>query len=305
MMPLGQFRDTFIIAVDDEGIAIIDQHVAHERILFERITERLTSGRSRASGCSSRCSSSCRRRRDRRCSRTPGSSSGSGSRSRNSAATRPRVGACPALLRRDDADGAARAGRGSRRARSRCPFDEALKRIAATMACHAAVKANYPLTPREDGAHPGRAAADGVFDDLPARPAGDAAADPARSREELSAHIIRRNQEAGIRNQGNAGRVLRPDRSRHDAPARSLSIVFGSRPRCSRSSLRHRVRRAGQRGTDVAAVLLPRGMEADRSTAERERPISCPEGGVTPAAVTNPTRAAPLRSEREERAGVF
>jgi DNA mismatch repair protein MutL len=41
----GQFRDTFIVAVDDEGIAIIDQHVAHERILFERITERLTSGR--------------------------------------------------------------------------------------------------------------------------------------------------------------------------------------------------------------------------------------------------------------------
>src|SRR6185436_9891376 len=30
MIPLGQFRDTFIIAVDNEGIAIIDQHVAHE-----------------------------------------------------------------------------------------------------------------------------------------------------------------------------------------------------------------------------------------------------------------------------------
>jgi DNA mismatch repair protein MutL len=45
MMALGQFRDTFIVAVDEEGIAIIDQHVAHERVLFERITERLTSGR--------------------------------------------------------------------------------------------------------------------------------------------------------------------------------------------------------------------------------------------------------------------
>ena len=45
MIPLGQFRDTFIIAVDEEGIAIIDQHVAHERVLFERITERLTTGR--------------------------------------------------------------------------------------------------------------------------------------------------------------------------------------------------------------------------------------------------------------------
>src|ERR1043165_1864992 len=44
MIPLGQFRDTFIIAVDDEGIAIIDQHVAHERVLFERVMERLNAG---------------------------------------------------------------------------------------------------------------------------------------------------------------------------------------------------------------------------------------------------------------------
>jgi DNA mismatch repair protein MutL len=45
MIPLGQFRDTFIIAIDDEGVAIIDQHVAHDRVLFEQVTERLTSGR--------------------------------------------------------------------------------------------------------------------------------------------------------------------------------------------------------------------------------------------------------------------
>ena len=42
LIPLGQFRDTFIIAMDDDGIAIIDQHVAHERVLFERIMQRLT-----------------------------------------------------------------------------------------------------------------------------------------------------------------------------------------------------------------------------------------------------------------------
>jgi DNA mismatch repair ATPase MutL len=45
MIPLGQFRDTFIIAIDDEGISIIDQHVAHERVLFEQVMERLTAGR--------------------------------------------------------------------------------------------------------------------------------------------------------------------------------------------------------------------------------------------------------------------
>ena len=45
MIPLGQFRDTFIIAIDDEGVAIIDQHVAHERVLFERVMETLTTAR--------------------------------------------------------------------------------------------------------------------------------------------------------------------------------------------------------------------------------------------------------------------
>ncbi|HEX8029112.1 MAG TPA: DNA mismatch repair endonuclease MutL, partial [Vicinamibacterales bacterium] len=43
MIALGQFRDTFIIAMDDDGLCIIDQHVAHERVLFERIMEKLTS----------------------------------------------------------------------------------------------------------------------------------------------------------------------------------------------------------------------------------------------------------------------
>jgi DNA mismatch repair protein MutL len=35
--PIGQLRDSFILATGDDGLWIIDQHVAHERILFEKI----------------------------------------------------------------------------------------------------------------------------------------------------------------------------------------------------------------------------------------------------------------------------
>jgi len=37
---LGQAQNTYIIALTDDGVAIIDQHVAHERVLYERLTEK-------------------------------------------------------------------------------------------------------------------------------------------------------------------------------------------------------------------------------------------------------------------------
>jgi DNA mismatch repair protein MutL len=142
MMPLGQFRDTFIIAVDEEGIAIIDQHVAHERILFERFTERLSSGRLES-----------QRLLEPLLVQLPPSA-----RQALTAHTADleRLGfeleefggdLLPVVLRREECDAAIRAlaedleglDRGSK-------VDDAIKRIAATMACHAAVKANYPLT---------------------------------------------------------------------------------------------------------------------------------------------------------------
>ena len=37
LKPLAQLRESFILAAGDDGLWIIDQHVAHERILFEKI----------------------------------------------------------------------------------------------------------------------------------------------------------------------------------------------------------------------------------------------------------------------------
>lgn len=147
MIALGQFRDTFIVAVDEEGIVVVDQHVAHERVLFERVMTRLSSGGLESQRLLEpiliKLSVSQRE----------------GLATHIEALTQigfdiepfgqedVRVRTVPVLLTLDDCENAIRvladdldgldASHG---------VNEALRRIAATTACHAAVKANDPLT---------------------------------------------------------------------------------------------------------------------------------------------------------------
>src|SRR5215469_6817198 len=45
LKPLGQVNASFIVAVNGEGLWIVDQHVAHERVLFERHLEARRAGK--------------------------------------------------------------------------------------------------------------------------------------------------------------------------------------------------------------------------------------------------------------------
>jgi len=45
LKPLGQVSASFIVAVNGEGLWIVDQHVAHERVLFEQHLEARRSGK--------------------------------------------------------------------------------------------------------------------------------------------------------------------------------------------------------------------------------------------------------------------
>ena len=40
MRPLGQVKNRYIVALEEEGLCIIDQHVAHEKVLYEKFRER-------------------------------------------------------------------------------------------------------------------------------------------------------------------------------------------------------------------------------------------------------------------------
>jgi DNA mismatch repair protein MutL len=45
LRPLGQIHESFIVAAGRDGLWIIDQHVAHERILFEQVLKQRAAGR--------------------------------------------------------------------------------------------------------------------------------------------------------------------------------------------------------------------------------------------------------------------
>jgi DNA mismatch repair protein MutL len=147
MMPLGQFRDTFILAVDSEGIAIIDQHVAHERVLFERFMERLTAGRLDSQGLLEPLLVELSPEGRQALLSHSADLDRLGFGVDDFGGETIRLTALPALLRQEDAVGAIRALaedlEGLDRGRH---VGDALRQIAATTACHAAVKANYPLT---------------------------------------------------------------------------------------------------------------------------------------------------------------
>ena len=147
MIALGQFRDTFIVAMDDEGLCIIDQHVAHERVLFERIMERLTTENLESQGMLVPMVLELpAAERNALISRADALAK-FGFEVEEFGGDSIKVTAMPALLPRDECDAALRAladdleglDRGLR-------LEESIKQIAATTACHAAVKANYPLT---------------------------------------------------------------------------------------------------------------------------------------------------------------
>jgi DNA mismatch repair protein MutL len=147
MIPLGQFRDTFIIAVDADAISIVDQHVAHERILFERVLERLAAGRVESQRLLVPLvldvSPSAREALVHRAAEID----------RLGFEIEPfgdgtiRVSAVPALLASEDSARALVALAEDLEGLDRgADVQVALRRLAATTACHAAVKANDSLT---------------------------------------------------------------------------------------------------------------------------------------------------------------
>jgi DNA mismatch repair protein MutL len=146
LLPLGQVQSSFIIATNPQGLWIIDQHVAHERVLFEQHLRR-------------RQDSTIEGQRllipivaDLQPEQRVTYESIAGELTANGFDVEPfgqgsvAVKAAPADIQPDDVERLVREildGVG-REARA-LSLDELRRSIAATVACHAAIKVNMPL----------------------------------------------------------------------------------------------------------------------------------------------------------------
>jgi DNA mismatch repair protein MutL len=147
MAPLGQFRNTFIIAVDDEGLAIVDQHVAHERILFEQISARLAGQALESQGLVSPVVLELGAGEHQTLLQHRSTLERFGFEVDDFGGTSVSVSAVPALLEWNRSESTLRAVASDLDGLAPgASVADALSRLAATMACHAAVKANDLLT---------------------------------------------------------------------------------------------------------------------------------------------------------------
>ncbi len=147
MVPLGQFRNTFILAVDDEGIAIIDQHVAHERILFEQFSERLTTRTLESQRLLTPVVLELAAGEHQTLLQHRDALVQFGFDLEDFGRSAIRVAAVPAVLDLSKSEEVLRAVAGDLDGLTPgAGMNEILRQMAATMACHAAVKANDPLT---------------------------------------------------------------------------------------------------------------------------------------------------------------
>ena len=128
-------------------MAIVDQHVAHERVLFERVMEKLTTGRLESQRLLTPMIVEMSAAERQSLAQHAQTLDRFGLEIEEFGGDSLRLSAVPAILEPAECEAAVRAlaqdleglGRGA-------GVEDALRRIAATMACHAAVKANYPLT---------------------------------------------------------------------------------------------------------------------------------------------------------------
>jgi DNA mismatch repair protein MutL len=146
LLPLGQVKSSFIIATNPEGLWIIDQHVAHERVLFEQHLRRRQDSTIEGQRLLIPIVADLQPEQRVTFERIASELTANGFEVEPFGQGSVAVKAAPADIQPDDVERLVREILDgiSREARA-LSLDELRRSIAATVACHAAIKVNMPL----------------------------------------------------------------------------------------------------------------------------------------------------------------
>ena len=147
---LGQLHDSFIVAAGEDGVWIIDQHVAHERILFEQVLSARLHGQPAVQHLLTPIVVTLTPDQAVVYEELAEELEGNGFETEPYGGRSVAVTAAPAELSPSQVEVLLRELlEGSRDGGSSMTLGDLRKRMAATIACHAAIKINTPLAPEK------------------------------------------------------------------------------------------------------------------------------------------------------------
>ena len=145
LRPLGQIKDSFIVASGDEALWIVDQHVAHERILFEKTLRRRAAGRSEAQRLLTPHVLQLAPAQQAALETIRAELEANGFEIEPFGPRTVAVKAAPAGISATEVEQMLRELLDGLDTSHCSPLDDARSRVAASIACHAAIKINTPL----------------------------------------------------------------------------------------------------------------------------------------------------------------
>ena len=191
LRPMGQLHNSFIIAAGADGLWIIDQHVAHERILFEQVLAQQAAGRVEMQQLLMPMILQLTPDQQIEYARIADELHASGFETEPFGNRTIAVKAAPAAVGLGDLERVILEILEIAEHELRSVSSADLRRgIAASIACRAAIKINTPLDQRQDGVDAAEPGGDGVSDGVSAWPARGAAIRHARNSASLSPNLI-------------------------------------------------------------------------------------------------------------------
>ena len=190
LKPLGQVSTSFIVAVNGEGLWIVDQHVAHERVLFEQHLRARREGAVGGQRLLMPLIVELNPRQLATFEQIAEELRANGFEAELMGGRSVAIQAAPAGIASADAekllceilDGIARENQA-------ISIDSLQSKIAASTACHAAIKVNTPLDTTKMEWLLGELGENRISHELPARASGGAAIFGARNRARLQTNL--------------------------------------------------------------------------------------------------------------------